>query len=164
MSLVPKPSDSISDAAWEEFLNKGINVPVPKPVAFTPKPSKSISDEDWAEFQKNEALPKQQIVLTDDEHEEHPEAYHPRVFFTVAQTDSTGSVFYARHYELLTTGYALKWQTLPVGKFAFMHFIIKNLHQMRMVKADEKVTSYWAGSARLVSESVGPSIPSLEMK
>jgi hypothetical protein len=91
----------------------------------------------------------------------HPESYSPRIFFTTVQK-IVDSVTHVRHYELLTTGYALVWRSLPTG-FEYMHFIIPNLAHMSMFHVDEgRPITYWAGTTVPSTESMGDYIPSLE--
>jgi hypothetical protein len=105
-----------------------------------------------------------ETVVATDGHEEHPESMRPRVFLTVVQNDSRGDIFYARHYEVLATGYVIPWQTLPEGKFDYLHFSVPTLKAFRLAHASNPSTAFWNGTLRRVYESVGPSIPTLEMK
>ena len=100
-----------------------------------------------------------------DGHEEHPESMHPRVFFSVVQSEpANGTTFYVRHYELLRTGYAIPWRTLPEGKFDYLHFILPTMKALRLSHADAPSAAFWSGTMHHISEPVGPSIPTLEMK
>jgi hypothetical protein len=91
----------------------------------------------------------------------HPESYSPRIFFTTVQLKDNYTVKQVRHYELLTTGYALVWLTLPTD-FDYMHFVIPNLDHMNMFHADEpRPTSYWAGTTVPTTESL-EEIPSVK--
>jgi hypothetical protein len=95
-------------------------------------------------------------------HEEHPESYSPRIFFTTVQQEN-GTVTHVRHYELLQTGYALKWKTLPIDKFEFMHFTLQNLSGFNKMKVlPERVTTYWTGTTVPTDERLGQYIPTLE--
>jgi hypothetical protein len=102
-------------------------------------------------------------LAANDQHEEHPESMRPRVFYSVVQDEGGhGTVFYVRHYEMLQTGYAIPWKTLPEGKFDFLHFIVKSQSQVRLSHADAPSPAYWSGTTVPINGPVGPSIPTLE--
>src|SRR5208282_29373 len=84
--------------------------------------------------------------------EEHPESYSPRIFFSTVHQEND-HVTHVRHYELLQTGYALKWKSLPVDKFEFMYFVIPSLSCFNKMKVTEnRETSYWRGTTVETSE------------
>jgi hypothetical protein len=93
----------------------------------------------------------------------HPESYSPRIFFTTVQLgEDHYTVTHVRHYELLTTGYALVWKSLPTT-FDYMHFIIPNLGHMNMYHSGlPRQVEYWTGTTVPSTESMGDYIPSLE--
>jgi hypothetical protein len=95
-------------------------------------------------------------------HEEHPESYSPRVFFSTVQKNDEGVVIHVRHYELLQTGYALKWKSLPT-RFEFMHFTIPALACFNKMKVDRPETK-WSGTYVSSNDRLGEFIPSLEMR
>jgi hypothetical protein len=103
------------------------------------------------------------VIVPQDGHEEHPESMRPRVFLTVVHEEGE-HVDYVRHYEVLQTGWVLQWNSLPEGKFDFIHLVAPNLKCFRFSKAENPTTAYWAGTIFPISSSVGPSIPTLELR
>lgn len=100
------------------------------------------------------------IANQTNDHPAHPESLSPRVFYTVRELARSftrlGAVIKVRHYEILQTGYAIPWKTLP-KTFEYLHFTLDSEHCVNLVRegAAKFEGQYWAGTDKTIFEEVG---------